>query len=94
MGITITDRLMHSAETRHTAELTDGGWEASWLPGHALDRNQAITAMTIAETVGHGLEPGDRLWPAVGAWAAELGLTGPDAVARAAEPETDREAGQ
>jgi len=30
-----------------------------------------------------------RLWPHVDAWAAELGLTGPDAVARASEPAHD-----
>jgi hypothetical protein len=51
-GITITDTHMSSPDTPHTATVTAGGWEVSWLPGRTLDRNQAITAMTIASTIG------------------------------------------
>ena len=63
----------------------------SWLPGRALDRNSAITAMTLA---GHAREPDlderHRLWPFIQGWAAELGLTGPDAINRASEPASPR----
>ena len=29
-------------------------WEVSWLPGHRLDRNSAITAMVLADLTGPG----------------------------------------
>ena len=89
MTLTITEITMTSAQTPHTARHVPGrdGWEVSWLPGQILDRNTAITAMTVAATVGEGeLHEGHRLWPFVQAWAAELGLTGPDAIARASQP--------
>ena len=89
-GIRITDTHMSSPDTPHTATATEGGWEVSWLPGRTLDRNQATTAMVIAHTVGGrgvGLSE-DPVWPFLENWAAELGLTGPDAVARASEPPT------
>jgi hypothetical protein len=50
----------------------------SWLPGQILDRNSALTAMTLAEIAGTGdLKPGHRLWPAVESWSAELGMSAP-----------------
>ena len=51
-GITITDTNMTSPATPHTATATGGGWKVSWLPGRILDRNQATTAMVIANIVG------------------------------------------
>ena len=90
MTVTITDATMTSDQTAHTARLTPGGqhlWEVSWLPGRALDRNSAITAMTLADLTGeHDLNERHQLWPFIQGWAAELGLAGPDAVARASEP--------
>ena len=54
----------------------------SWLPGHTLDRNSAITAMVLADTSADDrVREGHRLWPHIQSWAAELGLTGTDAVA-------------
>jgi hypothetical protein len=93
-GITITDTHMSSLDTPHTATVTGGGWQVSWLPGRTLDRNQAITAMTIASTVGgNGVPRADNpIWMHLDGWAAELGLTGPTAVARAAKPLQEREA--
>jgi hypothetical protein len=62
----------------------------SWLPGQILDRNSAITAMILADLVGEeDLYQGHRLWPHVQGWAAELGLTGPEAVAAASQPPGD-----
>ncbi|MCW2931847.1 MAG: hypothetical protein JWM19_2809, partial [Actinomycetia bacterium] len=52
----------------------------SWLPGQLLDRNEAITAMVLADLAGPDtVHDGHRLWPHVQGWAAELGLTAPDA---------------
>jgi hypothetical protein len=93
MTLTINDTTMTSDQNPHTARLTAGRqhqWEVSWLPGRALDRNTAITAMTLAETAAEAdLHEGHRLWPHIQSWAAELGLTGTDAIARAAQPPGD-----
>lgn len=79
---------MTSDQTRHTARAADdGGWTVSWLPGRTLTRNQAVTAMTIAEAVGAHADDladnGGRWWLHVDGWAAELAITGPFAVAEA-----------
>ena len=86
MTLTINDATMTSDQTAHTARQAPGRqylWEVSWLPGKVLDRNSAITAMTLADLVGEGeLNERHRLWPFIEGWAAELGLTGSDAVDR------------
>ena len=111
MTLTINDTTITSDQNPHTARLAPGCqhiWQASWLPGEVLDRNSAITAMLLADIAGQGdLHAGHRLWPHIESWAAELGLTGPDAIARASQPprhldpgqerasaQQDREAGQ
>ena len=88
MTLTITDTTMTSDNTTHTARQAPGhGWELSWLPGQTLDRNTAITAMVLADLTGEqDIHQGHRLWPHIEGWAAELGLTGPDAIARASQP--------
>jgi hypothetical protein len=89
MAVTITDTTMTSDQTAHTARQARSGhgWEVSWLPGQILDRNTAITAMTLAETASEPeLHEGHRLWPHVQGWAEELGLTAPDAITRASQP--------
>jgi hypothetical protein len=91
MTLKIDDTTMSSDRTAHTARHAPerNGWEVSWLPGQTLDRNTAITAMTLADTTAENdLAEGHRLWPAVQSWAEELGLTAPDAVARASQPPT------
>jgi hypothetical protein len=62
-------------------------------PGRLLLRNQAITAMTIAEViVTHADDLADnyhKMWLCIDGWAAELGITGPHAVAEASLPPED-----
>ena len=93
MTLTINDTTMTSDQTTHTARQApgqQGRWEVTWLPGQALDRNTAITAMTLADfTAAEDLHEGHRLWPHIQGWAAELGLTGPQAVAAISEPPAD-----
>lgn len=91
MALTINDNSMCSDRTGHTARLVPGARHTrvmSWLPGHRLDRNSAITAMVIADVSNHGgLDRGRRLWPHIEGWAAEHGLAAPTALAAvAAEP--------
>jgi hypothetical protein len=95
MTLTINDTTMTSDQTAHTARQATGRpplWEVSWLPGRALDRNSAITAMVLAD---HASEPDlnerHQLWPFIQSWAAELGPTGTDAISRASEPGTPRQ---
>ena len=93
MTLTIYDTAMTSDQTGHTARQAPGRqheWEVSWLPGQIMDRNTAITAMILADTADEAdLHEGHRLWPHIEGWAAELGLTGSDAVARASQPSRD-----
>ena len=95
MTLTINDATMTSDQTAHTARQAPGSqllWEVSWLPGRALDRNSAITAMTLADLTGeHSLNEQHHLWPFIQGWAAELGLTGSDAITRAARPVSPRQ---
>ena len=90
MTLTINDTTMTGDQTAHTAryEPSRRGWEVSWLPGRILDRNSAITAMVLAD---HAREPDlneqHRLWPFIQSWAAELGLTGSDAVDQVSRPD-------
>ena len=94
MTLTINDTTMTSDQTAHTARLALGGqhlWEVSWLPGRALDRNSAITAMTLADLTSEpDLNERHQLWPFIQGWAAELGLTGSDAINRASRPASPR----
>ena len=92
MTLAITDTAMTSDLTAHTARQEPGaqGWEVSWLPGQILDRNTAITAMVLADTTAEpDLHEGHRLWPHIQGWAAELGLTAPDAIAKTSQPPSD-----
>jgi hypothetical protein len=96
MALTITDKMIRGASTRHTASSTGDGWIVTWLPAHVLTRRQAAIAMAIAEAVSDGVGlSDDPVWPQLDKWAAELGLTGPDALVRVSErpaddPETRR----
>lgn len=88
MSLHITDEAMTSTTTSHTARRTTGTttWAVSWLGDRQLTRNQATTAMTLAEFVAAGVtSPAHRHWPHVKNWAAELGLSGQVAVQLAAE---------
>jgi hypothetical protein len=90
--LTINDSSMTSDRTAHIARHAPdrNGWEVSWLPGQTLDRNTAITAMILADTTAEpDLHEGHRLWPHIQSWAAELGLTGPEAAAAASQPPPD-----
>jgi hypothetical protein len=98
MTLTINDTTMTSDQNPHIARQAPGRphqWEVSWLPGQVLDRNSAITAMVLADIAGSGdLPEGHRLWPHIQSWAAELGLTGPDAIAQASQPAHGLDPGQ
>ena len=92
MTLTINDTTMTSDQTPHTARHApnQNGWQVSWLPGRTLDRNRAITAMILADTAAdEQVREGHQLWPHIQGWAAELGLTGPHAVAAISQAPCD-----
>jgi hypothetical protein len=93
LGTKISDGEMSSDQTRHTARAAGGGWTVTWLPGRVLTRDQAITAMTIAEVAAAhdwAIDGGaDPIWLHVDSWAAELGISGPHAVAEASRSPED-----
>lgn len=92
MSITICTQRMTSDPTPHSAEpATQTGtdeqagtgerWTESWLPDRLIDRHRAVTAIVPADIVGtHAAQR--RYRAQIAAWAAKLGLTGSDAVAR------------
>lgn len=96
MALQITDTEITSNETTHTAKRfpfqnPPPAWSVTWLPGRILTLDQAVTAMTIAEAVTGPVDLADRdqEWHLfVDRWAAELGLTGPIAIADASKPRT------
>jgi hypothetical protein len=87
MTVTLNDTTMTSDQTAHTARQAPASQhlrEVSWRPGKALDRTSAITAMTLAGHAGEAdLNEQHHLWPFIEGCAAELGLTGSDAINRA-----------
>ena|SRR6266496_4790801 len=100
LSLTITDRLIRSADTPHTARLIPGSdpakWRVTWLPGRALTQDQAIAAMTLADLLGSlaafDCDPevyDDKFWEGADALAAALGMSGPVAVAWASESPED-----
>ena len=95
MNIRITDEAMTSDTTPHSARAEGDGWTVTWLPGRTLTRNQAITAMVLAERVSHGArDQGHKDWPFIEGWAEELGLSGADAVGKISYHDTDLLAGE
>src|SRR5579859_1519603 len=92
MTLTINDTNMTSDQTTHTAQHDPdrNGWIVSWLPSQTLDRNTAITAMTLADlTAEQDLHEGHRLWPNIEGWAEELGMTASEAIAYVSQPPDD-----
>jgi hypothetical protein len=92
--LTITDRAIRSTVTSHTAERAsaggEDGWRVSWLTGRVLSAAQAQAAMLIAEAAGDvdaDCDPelyDEGFWSRLDAWAAQLGMPGPAALAQAA----------
>lgn len=87
MGVTISASYMTSDLTPHWAwrDAGDPGmWCVTWLPtAQRVDRNQAITAMTLAEaatTIAADMDTARArdhgLWPFICNWADELGRAG------------------
>ena len=63
-------------------------WEVSWLPGRHLDRNRPSPPWSSPTSPPADMHDRHRLWPHVEGWAAELGLTAPDALSlTAARPD-------
>src|SRR5882724_1834518 len=90
MTLRFTSDTITGDRTPHTARRTPGHedtWYVSWLAGRPLTRTTAITAMALAEANGTRTpQPGDRYWPHIQGWAAELGLTAPEALTRISQP--------
>ena len=76
MGTTITDDTITSDLTSHSARLFSTGWGVTYLDG-AWTRDQAISAITVAELVDKGASADDLLLTVL---AEELGLTAADAI--------------
>ncbi len=72
MSLEIDGRVLATAELRdHAAANGHGAWTVSCYPGHLFTRNQAITAMVLAERLAAGYGDDDLF---VVGWREELGL--------------------
>ena len=81
MDLAMTDSRITSRETAHSAIRRGNTWEVSWLPGKQLSRHQAISAMALAWQVADNAAVTGSGWPLIAGWAAELGMSGTQAVA-------------
>ena len=91
MALRITDAKITSPDTEHTATAwpvpgEPARWTVSWLPVRNLTRNEAVTAMMIAEACAAPVERGSAQWVHVSGWAVELGLDRETAIRLASAP--------
>jgi hypothetical protein len=76
----ITETRMWSDQHAHFAQMNrDGEWEVSWIPGHVLSRDQAITATVVADFLtAKGTTDPTHLARTdlnfLGHWSEELGM--------------------
>jgi hypothetical protein len=71
MSITITSERMGSDRTGHHAALIEPQrWRVSWLPGRLVSRDEATTALVLAEELATGPAPGRRR---CGGWRSPAG---------------------
>jgi hypothetical protein len=80
MALHINDDSMPLDDSGHTARKIGDGWVVSWLPRRVLSRDQAISGMTLAETVCTDTIRGPARLQLLDTLAAELGMTGIEAV--------------
>ncbi|MFI5783639.1 hypothetical protein [Nocardia sp. NPDC051570] len=86
----VASSIMTSDRTEHIARCVGGDrWVVSWLPGRTLSGRQAVTAMTIASTVGDHEEISEVEWSRLDGMALELGLTAREAVGMVASENRD-----
>jgi hypothetical protein len=74
MSVHITDTAMTSNVTEHHAVLTPDGWTVTWLPHRVLNRNEVITAMTLAEIYASNPPADSKWWRAARSFERELDL--------------------
>lgn len=88
MSLQVTDEWIISTATAETARYRavaakrHGSWTVSWLPHRLFDRHEAITAITLAETLAAGVRSGHPRWPVVESMTHTLGITPTEAVER------------
>lgn len=91
MTLLISETLISSDLTHHTATKGESGWTVSWwdsakLGERVFDKNHAITAMSLAEEVAKGRDDHSTTnfsyirWQLIAGWAEELGIKGLQAV--------------
>lgn len=66
MSLTVTDTRISSDRCLNVAELGPGGWTVTGYPGRLFDRDQATTAMLLAELLALTLPTAPDITEAVG----------------------------
>lgn len=83
MSLIPTSTVVSSTATRHLAwaNAAETAWFVTYLGVRLVNRDQAVTAVTLAELVDAGASgPKHRDWPLLAGLASELGITADDAV--------------
>ena len=89
MTLTVDNHVVATARfSQHAAADGNGAWIVSTLPARLFGRNQAITAMALAEVCPAAARGGnwERMRPHIQGWAAELGMTAEQAATRIIAP--------
>jgi hypothetical protein len=78
MSLTVTDTRITSDCCPNIAELRTGGWTVTGYPGRLFDRDQATTAMLLAELLALTLSAEGRNALLARTWRTELGISKAD----------------
>ncbi|MFD8527212.1 hypothetical protein ACFV0L_07340 [Streptosporangium canum] len=75
MALHITHTIMIDDLSGHCAQRSaNGRWSVTGHPARTFTRDQAITALSIAEALALAPPPDHRLWLFINNWRAELDL--------------------
>lgn len=83
MTLSISDTSITSDLSKHSAKLVDennpeSGWEVSWMPDTTLSKQEATTAMLIADEVAKGRDDHSTTnfsrarWALIRDWCREI----------------------
>jgi len=75
VAVHVSSAGMSSTETGHGADERGDGWHVSWLPDRSMTRNQAITALHLAELYADQNRRAVRKWRVLmRQWEDEIGI--------------------
>lgn len=77
MALHMGSGVISADRSEHVARLTEDGWVVSWLPDRFFSRDEAVSAVAIAEVCGLAELPRMERWM-VQSWLDQLSLSPED----------------